>query len=71
MGLNFGELMVVLVTIFVIAGVGRLPQVAEAVGRMRRSYQRGLKGEGDIDITPPAPPSPRAQEPEDAQIVEK
>lgn len=76
--LNFGEFMVVLVTILVVLGVGRLPQLGESIGRMRRNYKRAVEGKSDIDITPPAAlSSPQAapkktsdQEPEDAQLVD-
>lgn len=78
MGLNFGEAFVVLVSIVVVLGIGKLPQVAEAVGQMRRNYSKGLKGEGDINITPHegakkpsvASHSTRNDEVEDAEIIE-
>jgi Sec-independent protein translocase protein TatA len=74
--LNFGEFMVVLVTILVVLGVGRLPQLGESIGRMRRNYKRAVEGKSDIDITPPrviSPPTSQKasdQEPEDAQLVD-
>lgn len=47
-----GEVVLTVVIILLVFGVGRLPQVGEAVGKMRRNYGLALKGEDAIDITP-------------------
>ncbi len=52
MGLNLGEIVVVVTILVLVFGVARLPQIGEAIGKMRRNYRRGLKGDDAIDITP-------------------
>ncbi len=76
--LNTAEIIVILATIAVVMGVGRLPQIGEAIGKARRNYKRALGGQADIDITPGASggsatlpsPTPNAQEIEDAEIID-
>lgn len=48
-----GEVVLTVAIILLVFGVGRLPQVGEAVGKMRRNYGLAVKGEDAIDITPP------------------
>ena len=42
-------LIVVIVLVF---GVGRLPQIGETVGKMRKNHRKSLEGDDAIDITP-------------------
>lgn len=77
MGLHLAELILTLVVILLVFGVGRLPQIGEAIGKMRRNYSKSLKGEDAIDITPsagaPREAAPRGKAgrgPEDAELVD-
>lgn len=49
MPFNIGgsELIIVLVIIFVIFGVGRLPEVGGAIGKGLREFRRSQKEDGD------------------------
>lgn len=49
-GMNFAEIFMIFFIIALIFGVGRLPQLGEAIGKMRLNYGKARKGE--IDITP-------------------
>ena len=49
---SIGEILLVLVILVLVFGVGQLPQLGEAVGKMRLNYKRSLKGDDQIDITP-------------------
>ena len=41
----------VLVIVFLVFGVGRLPQIGEAIGKMRRNYKKALDDDS-VDVTP-------------------
>lgn len=45
------EIILILVIIFVIFGVGRLPQLFEMVGRGLRSFRRGKSGDEGGQVT--------------------
>ena len=45
-GLGFPEMLLILAVVFIIFGVGRLPEVGGAVGRSIREFRREVK-EGD------------------------
>ena len=51
-GLNIGELIMLIVVIVLVFGVGRLPQIGETVGKMRKNHRKSLEGDDAIDITP-------------------
>ncbi len=50
-GRGFGvwEIVLILVIILIVFGVGKLPQVGNAVGRGLRSFRKGQSGEKDED----------------------
>ncbi|MBP7709821.1 MAG: twin-arginine translocase TatA/TatE family subunit [Rickettsiales bacterium] len=45
MSLGIGELLVILVIIFVLFGAGKLPNVMGDIGKGIKSLKKGLKGE--------------------------
>ena len=49
---NLAELVIILLIIFVIFGMGKLPSIASRIGRLRSQFQRGLESDETIDITP-------------------
>ena len=65
-GMNPGEILMLLFIIALVFGIGRLPQLGEAIGKARRKHNRALEGKDEIDITP------KGKKPdtiEDAEIV--
>lgn len=66
--LNLPELILVAAIVFLVFGIGQLPKIGEAVGQMRRNYQKGLKSDDTIDITPPT--SARRVDIEDAELAD-
>lgn len=77
MGMNAGEIFLVVFLVIIIFGLGYLGDLGEAIGRMRR---RALSPEaGAVDVTPPAKAA-RAEPPltperiagpvEDAEVVD-
>jgi len=51
-GLGFGELMVVLLTVVVVFGAGRLGDVGGDLGRAIRNFRKALNEPEAIDVTP-------------------
>ena len=47
------ETFLILLVVAVIFGAGRLPQIGEGLGRAIRNFNRSLRGENEIDVTPP------------------
>ncbi|MEC9396488.1 MAG: twin-arginine translocase TatA/TatE family subunit, partial [Myxococcota bacterium] len=39
---NLAELVIILLIIFVIFGMGKLPSIASRIGRLRSQFKRGL-----------------------------
>lgn len=56
------ELIIILVIIILIFGVGKLPEVGQALGKGIREF-RGAASGGEEEETPPAKPAPPAVEP--------
>lgn len=46
------EIGIILVIILIVFGVGKLPQVGEALGRGLRSFKKAQSGEDEKDETP-------------------
>ena len=44
------EIVLILVIILIIFGVGKLPQVGNAIGKGLRAFKRGQAGEEDEDV---------------------
>ena len=53
MGLNAGELILIIVLLFVIFGLGRLGDIGEAIGRMKRKALGPPAPNTSVDISPP------------------
>ncbi|MEC9443030.1 MAG: twin-arginine translocase TatA/TatE family subunit [Myxococcota bacterium] len=49
---NLAELVIILLIIFVIFGMGKLPSIASRIGRLRSQFKRGLESDETVDITP-------------------
>lgn len=45
MGIGVGELLLILVIVFVLFGAGKLPQVMQDIGKGVRGLKKGLKDE--------------------------
>jgi sec-independent protein translocase protein TatA len=50
---SFQELLIIVFVIALIFGAPRLPQIGDALGRSIRNFKRAVKGENEIDVTPP------------------
>ena len=48
------EIVLILVIILIIFGVGKLPQVGNAIGKGLRAFKRGQSGEEDEEESPKA-----------------
>lgn len=51
--LSFQEGLIVIFVVVLILGASRLPQLGDALGRAVRNFKKGVKGENEIDVTPP------------------
>jgi len=60
--INVTEIILIIVIIAIVFGAGRLPNIANAVGKMRVNFRRGLEEEEPIDITPTVEPAPARDE---------
>jgi sec-independent protein translocase protein TatA len=50
---GFQEGLIILAIVVIIMGVGRLPQIGDALGRSLLNFRRSVRGEDEIDVTPP------------------
>ncbi|MFN3527944.1 MAG: twin-arginine translocase TatA/TatE family subunit [Candidatus Altarchaeaceae archaeon] len=46
-GLGFQEILVILLIILLLFGASKLPELARALGKAKREFEKGLKGEID------------------------
>jgi sec-independent protein translocase protein TatA len=51
-GLGMGELLVILVIVFLIFGARRLPEIGSGLGNAIKNFRSGLSGKDEIDVTP-------------------
>jgi sec-independent protein translocase protein TatA len=51
--LGIWEIVLILVIILIIFGVGKLPQVGNAIGKGIRSFKRGQSGEDEEEVEEP------------------
>jgi sec-independent protein translocase protein TatA len=51
MSIGIGELLLILVIVFVLFGAGKLPQVMGDIGKSIKSLKNGLKDEGKSENT--------------------
>lgn len=47
MGLNFSELIVILVIVLILFGPGKLPEIGKALGRGIREFKKAQNGQPD------------------------
>jgi sec-independent protein translocase protein TatA len=47
---GFWELIVIMAIVLIVFGAGKLPQVADAVGRAVNNFKRSSSGAGDSEI---------------------
>ncbi len=52
MGLGFGELIIILVIVVIVFGVGKLPQLGDALGRSIKNFKRASSGRDEIEVSP-------------------
>ncbi len=64
--LSFAEILLILVTLLIIFGASRLPDLGTQLGKGVANFKRAAKGQNEIDVTPtkkeevPPPTSPKA-----------
>lgn len=51
MGLSIWHLLVLLAIVLLFFGPSRLPGLSKSIGESIRGFKKGLKGEGEIDVT--------------------
>ena len=49
--LGMGELIVILLSVLLVFGASRLPQIGEGLGKAIRGLKRGLNSDDDIEVT--------------------
>lgn len=47
-----GELILILLIVFIIFGAGKLPQIGEALGKGIRNFKKSSSGKDFVDVTP-------------------
>ena len=50
---SFQETLIIVFVIVLVLGATRLPQIGDALGRSIRNFKKGVRGENEIDVTPP------------------
>ncbi len=51
---GLSELVLILIIILLIFGAGKLPELGAGLGKGIRNFKKALKGEDEIDVTPPS-----------------
>jgi sec-independent protein translocase protein TatA len=51
-GLGFGELLIILIIVMLVFGVGKLPQLGDALGKSIRNFKKAATTSDEIDVTP-------------------
>ena len=51
-GFGMGELLVVLVIVFLIFGARRLPEIGAGLGNAIKNFKAGISSKDEIDVTP-------------------
>ncbi len=57
------EVILILIILAIVVGVGKLPQLASSLGRMRAEFKRGMVEGRPVDITPRPAGAPPAASP--------
>jgi sec-independent protein translocase protein TatA len=51
-GIGMPEMLVILVIIFIVFGVGKLPEIGGAIGRSIKNFKKATNEPDEIDVTP-------------------
>lgn len=51
MGLSATHLLILLAIVILVFGPSRIPGLGKSLGEGLRNFKKGIKGEGDIDVT--------------------
>jgi sec-independent protein translocase protein TatA len=51
-GLGATELVIILVIVLIIFGVGKLPQIGDALGRSIKNFKKASETGSELDVTP-------------------
>jgi sec-independent protein translocase protein TatA len=54
MRLGMGELILILAIALLLFGSKKLPELASGMGKAIKNFRRGLEGEDEVNVTPPA-----------------
>ena len=49
--MGFTEILILAVIIIVVFGSSKIPQLGKGLGEGIRNFKKGVRGEGDIDVT--------------------
>lgn len=49
--MGFTEILILAVIIIVVFGSSKIPQLGKGLGEGIRNFKKGMRGEGDIDVT--------------------
>ena len=62
--LGVHEILIIVFVVVLIYGAPKLPQLGDGLGRAVRNFKRALRGDNEIDVTPPKQvPPPKRGEP--------
>jgi len=51
-GLGTQELFIIMIIVIVLFGATRLPQIGSGIGKAISNFKKGVREEGEIDVTP-------------------
>lgn len=51
--LGFHEILIIIFVVVLIFGAPKLPQLGDGLGRAVRNFRRAVRGDNEIDVTPP------------------
>ncbi len=51
-GLGMGELVVILIIVFLLFGASRLPEMGKGVGQAIKNFKKAMSEPSEIDVTP-------------------
>lgn len=54
-GLGMGELVIILVIVFLLFGASRLPEMGKGIGLAIRNFKKSMSEANEIDVTPKKP----------------
>ena len=51
-GMGFGELVLILVSVVVVFGATKLPQLGDGLGKAIKNFKRAVNSQNEIDVSP-------------------